>query len=94
MEKVGLREANIHFARYVKRVKGGAEILLTDRGKPFAIISPIGQKDEPLEERLRMLEKRGILRMAAAGKLKLPKLMDLPGKDLSRIVSEAREERP
>jgi len=94
MEKVGLREANIHFARYVRKVKGGAEILLTDRGKPIAIISPISKKEEPLEERLRMLEKRGILRMASPGKLKLHKLMDLPGKGLSRIVSEEREGRP
>ena len=94
MDKVGLREANIHFARYVKKVKGGTEILLTDRGKPIAVISPISRKEEPLEERLRMLEKMGILRMASAGKLKLHKLMDLPGKGLSAIVCEGREERP
>ncbi len=94
MEKVGLREANIHFARYVKKVKGGTEILLTDRGKPIAIITPLRKKEEPLEERLRMLERMGILKTASPGNLKLHKLMNLPGKGLSRIVCEGREERP
>jgi prevent-host-death family protein len=92
MERVGLREANIHFAKYIKKVKEGKKILLTDRGKPFAIVSPVVKKEEPIEERLRLMEERGILKRAA-GKMKLRTLIRVPGKEISRIVSENREER-
>jgi len=93
MERVGLREANICFAKYIKKVKGGKEILLTDRGKPVAIVSPFMRMEDPLEERLQMLEKRGILKRASAGKLKLHTLIELPGRKISEIVQENREER-
>ena len=92
MERVGLREANIHFAKYIRKVKEGKKILLTDRGKPIAMIAPVAIKGEPLEERLRLMEERGILKRAA-GKIKLRTLINLPGKEASRIASENREER-
>jgi prevent-host-death family protein len=92
MERVGLREANIHFAKYIKKVKEGKKILLTDRGEPVAMIAPVAIKREPLEERLRLMEERGILKRAA-GKIKLRNLIRVPGKEISRIVSENRKER-
>ncbi|MDI6755439.1 MAG: type II toxin-antitoxin system prevent-host-death family antitoxin [Thermodesulfobacteriota bacterium] len=92
MEKVGLREANIHFAKYVKKVKEGTEVMLTDRGKPIAIISPISRRDDPIEERLDQLERKGILKRASAGKLKLHNPVTLRGRDLSLMISESREE--
>ena len=92
MERVGLREANIHFAKYIKKVKEGKKILLTDRGKPIAVVSPFATKEEPMEGRLRLMEERGILKRAA-GKIKLRTLINLPGKEVSRIVSENREEK-
>jgi prevent-host-death family protein len=92
MERVGLREANIHFAKYIKKVKEGKKILLTDRGKPIAVVSPLATKEEPIEGRLRLMEERGILKRPT-GKLKLRTLINIPGKEVSRIVSENREER-
>jgi prevent-host-death family protein len=52
METVGLREANVHFTSYIKKVRAGAEIVLTDRGTPVAIIKPITSNECPLEMRL------------------------------------------
>jgi len=92
VERVGLREANIHFAKYIKKVKEGKKILLTDRGKPIAVVSPFAKKEKPIEGRLRLMEERGILKRAA-GKIKLRILIDVPGREVSRIVSENREER-
>jgi prevent-host-death family protein len=92
MERVGLREANIHFAKYIKKVREGKKILLTDRGKPIAMIAPVAIKEEPLEERLRVMEEKGILKRAD-GKIKLRTLIQVPGKEISRVVSENREER-
>ena len=38
---VGLREANQHFSRIMHRVRAGEEVVLTERGEPFARIVPI-----------------------------------------------------
>lgn len=93
MERVGLREANVHFAKYMKMVKEGEEILLTDRGEPFAVIKPLAKRKKPVEERLQLLEKEGILIRAKKRKLTLHELVTLEGRPLSEIVAEEREER-
>ena len=46
--KLGLREANQHFSKAIKAVRGGKEVILTERGRPIAIIKPVRQ--EPSEE--------------------------------------------
>lgn len=93
MIKIGLREANLRFSKYVNMVKKGQEVILTDRGNPVAVIKPVSGKKEAEEERLTALEGQGVLKRAAKGKFALPKLMVLGGKSLSKIVSEEREER-
>ncbi|MDG6004525.1 type II toxin-antitoxin system prevent-host-death family antitoxin [Candidatus Brocadia sapporoensis] len=35
------REIRDHFTRYLKRVKQGKEVVITDRGKPVALLAPI-----------------------------------------------------
>ena len=44
--RLGLREANQHFARTIKAVRSGQEVVLTDRGRPIAIIKPIKIENE------------------------------------------------
>ena len=39
--QVGLREANQQFSRLMKAVQGGKEVLLTERGRPLAVVKPI-----------------------------------------------------
>jgi prevent-host-death family protein len=92
MERVGLREANVHFAKYMKMVKEGEEILLTDRGVPFAVIQPLKKGEDTLEERLHLLEKEGIL-IQAKRRLPLHEPLSLEGRALAEIVAEGREER-
>ena len=36
--RLGLREANQKFSQAIKAVRQGQEVVLTDRGKPFAVI--------------------------------------------------------
>src|SRR2546422_452317 len=43
--RMGLREANQHFSRAVKAVKAGQEVVLTERGKPIAVIRPLRPTD-------------------------------------------------
>jgi prevent-host-death family protein len=92
MKKIGLREANLHFSRYIKMVKGGKEIVLTDRGKPLAIIKPFKQEEDP-EGRIRQMEEQGLLSPSVKEEFPLHKLVILKGMPLSMIVVEEREER-
>ena len=39
--KLGLREANQHFSKAIKAVRGGKEVILTERGRPIAIIKSV-----------------------------------------------------
>jgi antitoxin (DNA-binding transcriptional repressor) of toxin-antitoxin stability system len=42
MKRFGLRKANQHFARLVRTLRNGEDVLLLDRGKPLAVVKPIG----------------------------------------------------
>ena len=43
--EVGIRELRADLSRYVKRVRSGEEIVITDRGKAVARIVPAGESN-------------------------------------------------
>jgi prevent-host-death family protein len=57
--EVGVRELRAHLSRYLKRVEEGEEILVTDRGKPVARITPANGRS-----RLEQLIEAGIVHRA------------------------------
>ena len=40
METVGIRELKTHLSRHLKRVRAGARLLVTERGRSIATINP------------------------------------------------------
>jgi prevent-host-death family protein len=82
----------MHFSKYIKLVKKGREVILTERGVPIAAIRPVARQSDCLEDRLSALEDRGILRRGS-GELKLPPTVTLQGTALSRLVIDERAER-
>ena len=93
--RMGLREANQQFSKAIRAVKAGKEVVLTERGKPIAVIKPLKQ-EEKLEARIRQLESEGVLRPALKrGPLPKPtwKPVRIKGKPLSQSISEERDER-
>ncbi|MDR4509816.1 MAG: type II toxin-antitoxin system prevent-host-death family antitoxin [Candidatus Brocadiaceae bacterium] len=92
MVRVGLREANMHFSKYLKLVREGQEVVVTERGNPVAVIKPLMKKETP-EDKIRSLEEQGILRRAVKRKFPLARIIDIGGKPLSETVIEGREER-
>jgi len=92
--RMGLREANQLFSKAIKAVKAGKEVVLTERGKPIAVIKPFKQ-EETLEEKIRRLEAEGLLRAASKrGPMPAPswKPIRIKGKPLSQVLSEERDE--
>ena len=41
METVGIRELKAHLSRHLKRVRSGARLTVTERGRSIATISPV-----------------------------------------------------
>jgi len=54
----GVRELKDNLSRYLRIVREGGSVLITDRGKPLACLQPAGQ-GEPEADRLRRLAETG-----------------------------------
>ena len=73
MRTVGVKELKDHLSRYLKLVKSGENILVTERGRVVARILPEGQAI--------CTELQGLLEMAARGLVRLPR----PGSDVQEF---------
>lgn len=87
-----LREAN---QRFSKAIKAGKEVILTERGKPIAVIKPLERKDK-LEAMMQRLEAEGILRSGPKSGKPMPVWCSpahIKGEPISETISEERDER-
>ena len=90
--RMGLREANQRFSKAIKAVKAGKEVVLTERGKPIAVIRPLQQREKE-EVMIRRLEAEGILRPALKrGPMPTWKPVRIKGKPMSETIREERDE--
>lgn len=91
MLKRGIKEVRDHFTQYVRMVKMGKEILITEREKPVALISPI-PKGTDFQEKLELAAMRGLIRLPQKNE-NIPhhKKIKLKGKSLTDIILEERE---
>ena len=55
MTAIGVRQLRNGLSRYLRRVREGESVMVTDRGEPLAIISPAGttRSDRRIEAMLR-----------------------------------------
>ena len=58
---VGIREAKTDLSRILRRVRHGAEVVITDRGKPVGRIVPVRENAVDLDAIVSDLEARGVL---------------------------------
>jgi prevent-host-death family protein len=58
--KVGVAQLKANLSRYLERVKGGQEVLVTDRGHPVAKVVPIAADGRPGPRRERLF-RQGLL---------------------------------
>ena len=89
--KLGLRTANQQFARVMRAVRAGREVVLTDRGQPLAVIRRIRVDDT--EARLASLSAEGLVAPALRpGPMPQPSWRPEPISDKS-IVDTIHEDR-
>ena len=65
---MGIRELKTHLSRYVREVKDGEEILVSERGRIIARLAPV----EPQSERARF--QNLLLKLSAEGQIILPRI--------------------
>ena len=58
MKKVKIAEFKSHLSTHLKAVRGGAELVITDRETPIAKVIPFGKGEEPLRIRPATIEGR------------------------------------
>ncbi len=78
VESVGVRELKTHLSKYLRKVKGGDEVIVSERGKVVARIIPAGARPKlPLLETV-------LLKLSEGGKILLPNMHKKPPLPLSR----------
>ena len=92
MQKVGSREFKNRLGRYLLAVRKGQTLVITDRGKPVAKVSPPDQDGEnelTFSQVLKKLEAEGKIRLP---KRPLGKFRAVPsrGKSASQMIIEDR----
>jgi prevent-host-death family protein len=91
MDRVGVRELRQNLSVYLRRVRRGETLEVTERGQPVAVLRPIVAPDDTLAR----LEARGIPLRRGAGNLAdlpTPVKMELD-RPLADVLRESREDR-
>ncbi len=94
MLRTSITELKRSLSAYLRDVKAGEEVLITDRGRPIARLVPVDQADssfdqaDSMEEHLADLERRGLIKRGTG---KLPEgFWDMPRPaDPKGLVREA-----
>lgn len=87
MERIGIRDLKQRASAVVRRVAAGEEIEVTDRGRPVARLIPLPGADE-----YERLVASGEVAPATADWRDVEPADPLPGKPLSRVLTEMRDE--
>jgi len=87
---VGIREAKANLSKYLKLVKGGREVVLTERGRPICKIVPLDKEELSLDERIKRLEDAGMLEPAEKLSTYSPPVQ-IAGKSAQEYLREDRE---
>ena len=92
--RLGLREANQRFSKAIRAVRAGREVVLTDRGRPIAVIKPLKAEDAG-EAALRAMVEDGFITAAARkGPMPSPRWrpVKVKGTPLSQTIIDDRNE--
>ena len=86
---VGTRELKTNLSKYLRRVKAGETIIVTEHGKEIGQITPVAQS---LEQRMKALAEAGFLEWNGK-KLEPhnPVIINNSGKQVSDLIIEDRD---
>ncbi len=89
VESAGIRDVKKSLSQYIRKVKMGETITITDRGVPVAMLSPVNAGIP--EGALRMVDEGlAFWQGNRPGHFKPVRKKSVKGKDLAEIISEDR----
>ncbi len=91
--RVGVRDLKNRLTSYLKLAKAHHEVIVTERGRPIAVIHPIGATGTPqsLEARIAALAARGEISAPEGNLVSRIRRIRVGGRPLSEeVVSERR----
>lgn len=89
---VGSRELKVRLGTYLRRVREGQTLVVTDRGQPIAELRPIAEHSGT-EAVLARLEARGVVTRPTAKKLAWFRPIERRSQPLSTAVLDDRKDR-
>jgi prevent-host-death family protein len=92
MSAVGVRELKNRLTHYLRRAKNGEEVIVTERGRPVAVLQSL-QRAAPtsaLDTRLASLAARGIITLPTRKKFGRTRPVRLAGPAVSKAILEDR----
>jgi prevent-host-death family protein len=94
MAKVGIRELKAHLSEYLRKVKEGENLTITEHGKDIAVLQPMPTAKSRTRIFLEGLEAKGIVKLPKLGHKKpygsIPRIKLPGGKLVSDIIIEDR----
>jgi prevent-host-death family protein len=92
MGAVGVRELKNRLTYYLRRARKGEEVIVTERGRPIAILKSLQQVDRAatLETRLARLAALGIVTLPTRKRFGRARPARIVGSSVSRAILEDR----
>lgn len=85
---VGIRELKSRLGEYIRRVKAGETVVITERGRPVGRIVPLAQ---PLQDRLQAMVEAGLIQWSGQRLLPMPPVVRATGtRNVSDLLVEDR----
>lgn len=88
MSTVGVRDLKNRLTQYLRRTKQGDEVVVTERGKPIALIQPIQSAEHVVsfDARLAKLAAQGLIALPTRKPLRRVRLVKVSGRPVSRTI--------
>ena len=90
---VGARELKTRLGTYLRKVRRGATLVVTDRGEPIAELRPLGSNGSDDEAGLAVLAAMGVVTRGENAKVRSFRPISSSGPSVSEAVIEGREDR-
>lgn len=93
MVTVGARELKTRLGTYLRRVREGSVILVTERGRPVAELRPLPKAASNEEEKLLDLAAKGLVTLGTTRRTRSIEPIQVRGESVADTIVEERDDR-